>query len=146
MTNICNCVCGAEARLARLCGQHIADDTHHVECSECGWEGPYKRTPAEAVEAWNERMKPRPAKVRLVRSRDFHNPDNFTSEVCANIGAACLGFTDLRWTSGYEEPEVPWAFCRVHGEESKRCETQEEAIAWLVSRIESAGFDVERES
>jgi hypothetical protein len=49
-----NCVCGAEPLIRR------SDSGVGIWCHSCGWEGPHLDTEAEAVEAWNRVMRPRP--------------------------------------------------------------------------------------
>lgn len=56
MTDICKCVCGAEARY--MSGGPYSGG--HVVCAGCTWEGPSAPTQSEAIAAWNRVMRPRP--------------------------------------------------------------------------------------
>jgi hypothetical protein len=119
-----NCVCGAEAK-ARL-SQY---DHFLVSCArdrEC-WCGPDMPTEAEAVEAWNRVMRPRPVVTTF---------DDMNRGFMFELGARSIGALSQQRTT-----EDGWAAALYITSEQTRG-TRERCRAWLIEKLTAAGFDV----
>jgi hypothetical protein len=108
-----NCACGETAKAkATLLGEF------RIGCSDCGW-AVIKPTNAEAVEAWNRVMRPRPTVTF----------DGHTARLFGNM----IG-------------EVYWRlddYCAL----TDACETSHtgaigDCRAWLIEKLTAAGFEV----
>jgi hypothetical protein len=117
-----NCVCGAGAYA------QINHNGHWVECDECEWTGPIRETEVEAVEAWNRVMRPRPVVT------ENHHPDNESQYSEFALGA--LTVSDVYHRTGQEFSTT----CPITNEEHRG--TFADCRAWLVAKLEAAGFDV----
>ncbi len=120
---LCPCPCGKEAKPVKS----RFDEMWWVGCSDddCTWSSTTFPTEAEAVAAWSAVMRPRPVvTMRKQRSGayEFETGDDFS-----------LGCYD---------PNCEDAECYFTNESY----TDDDPRAWLIAKLQSAGFDVQEAS
>jgi hypothetical protein len=118
VTDVCKCVCGIKAAPR-------GDDKYgwHVSCLShaCAWQTPILNSEDEAVEAWNRVMRPRPAVV--IQPLTTGCAQGWFGCGRVTIGATFDGSRAECWLSGDKY-------------------TGQNCRAWLIAKLEAAGFDV----
>ena len=136
MSEIAKCRCGAEATLNSPCVRGEAPFTHFVDCERCGSSGPNEDSPAEAIAAWNDLMRPRPV-AEWVPAQGLRGDEPHGFVGSFRLGQVVLGHVSVHG--------IVAARCHIDGKGQYFLDSAS-ARAWLVTQVRAAGIEVREES